>query len=170
MTSERAFNRNELERLKELMLHHGLSLAVAESLTTGNVQATVGSISGASNFFEGGVTAYNLDQKVSLLGINRAHAKQVNCVSIVVAREMAEGISKKFGSDVGLATTGYAEPSLDAEYSDPYAYYAIWRNLGDVGQIVKEGLVRHQGAGRIDMQYKVTDTALFSLLEYLEDL
>src|SRR5688500_7487656 len=100
MTSDRALNREELERLKELMTHHALSLAAAESLTSGNIQARIGSISGASNFFAGGMTAYNIDQKVSLLGIDRAHAERVNCVSMVVAREMAEGVCNKFGTDV----------------------------------------------------------------------
>ena len=51
-----------------------LTLAAAESLTCGRVAARIGAESGASNYFLGSVTAYTLEQKVKLLGVNRAHA------------------------------------------------------------------------------------------------
>ncbi len=58
--------------LKPLLLQAPrLSLAVAESLTCGQVQARIGAVSGASDYFLGGVTAYSLDEKVRLLGVNR---------------------------------------------------------------------------------------------------
>jgi PncC family amidohydrolase len=98
--------------LKALMLAEPkLTLAVAESLTAGQVQARVASVSGASGYFLGGVTAYTLTQKVKLLGVDRRHAKAVNCVSARVAEEMALGACGLFGADVGVATTGYAEAS-----------------------------------------------------------
>ncbi|MDB6126431.1 MAG: damage-inducible protein CinA, partial [Verrucomicrobia bacterium] len=78
--------------LKPLMLQKPrLTLAVAESLTCGQVQARIGAISGASEFFLGGITAYTLDAKVKHLGVKRAPAKRVDCVSANVAREMARG-------------------------------------------------------------------------------
>src|ERR1044071_5239810 len=98
--------------LKALMLASPrLTLAVAESLTCGQVQASVGRISGASTFFLGGITTYTLDGKVRHLGVRRAAARRVNSVSAAVAEEMARGVCRLFGSDLGLATTGYAEPS-----------------------------------------------------------
>ena len=61
--------------LPELLLREPrLTLAVAESVTAGHVQARVSAVAGASNFFLGGVTAYTLEQKVKLLGVNRAAA------------------------------------------------------------------------------------------------
>ena len=78
--------------LKALMLREPrLTLAVAESLTCGRLQARIGAISGASDFFLGGVTAYSLDQKVRHLGVNRAGAAAVNSVSGAVAEQMARG-------------------------------------------------------------------------------
>src|SRR5205085_7030028 len=96
--------------LKSLMLGKPrLTLAVAESLTSGHVQSGVGAISGASNFFLGGITAYSLEEKVNLLGVDRRAARKVDCVSAEVAREMARGVCRVFGSELGVATTGYAE-------------------------------------------------------------
>src|SRR5688572_16674744 len=97
--------------LKELILARPrLTLSVAESMTCGQLQARIGAISGASEFFLGGLTAYTLDQKVRHLGVDRVHASRVNCVSHRVAVEMAEGCGRLFRSDLALATTGYAEP------------------------------------------------------------
>ncbi|WP_404424375.1 CinA family protein [Nibricoccus sp. IMCC34717] len=99
------------------------SLAVAESLTCGHLQALLGSVSGASAWFRGGVTAYTLAQKVALLGIDRAHAAEVDCVSERVAREMAAGARRLFSAAVGLSTTGYAEPN--ARVATPFACWAL---------------------------------------------
>ena len=41
------------EALKRIMDEQGLTLSVAESLTTGNIQAMIGATSGASTFFWG---------------------------------------------------------------------------------------------------------------------
>ena len=101
-----------MTELKELMLQPARrTLAVAESLTCGRVQARIGAISGASEFFLGGITAYTLDQKVKHLGVDRAVAAPVNSVAAAVAEQMARGVCALFGSELGLATTGYAEPA-----------------------------------------------------------
>jgi nicotinamide-nucleotide amidase len=136
----------EADKLKQLIIQHQFTVATAESLTCGNIQASIGAISGASSFFEGGVTAYNLDQKVSLLGINRTHAQSVDCVSANVASEMAQGACRRFNSAIGLATTGYAENSPPgAEFTGAYAYFAIWNNKLGSTSPVKSGLVRKIG-------------------------
>jgi nicotinamide-nucleotide amidase len=112
--------------LKDLMLASPpLTLAAAESLTCGRVQARVGEISGASLFFRGGLTAYTLDEKVRHLGVNRAAARRVNAVSAEVAAQMARGACGLFDSDLGVATTGYAEPSPEAGVPEPFAWWAL---------------------------------------------
>ena len=68
----------------------GVWLAVAESITCGRLQARIGAISGASAFFRGGVTAYTLEGKVRLLGVDRAHAAKVGCVSRRVAGQASQ--------------------------------------------------------------------------------
>ena len=73
-----------LAHLKPQLVQKRLKIAVAESITSGNLQAAFGSISGASAFFEGGVTVYSLQQKSHLLNIDQQHAIAVNCVSAQV--------------------------------------------------------------------------------------
>ena len=111
--------------LKTLMLKEPrLKLAVAESMTAGHLQTRIASVPGASNFFVGGITTYTLDQKVKHLGVNRQAAKLVNCVSATVAEQMAVGACELFGADVALATTGYAEPSVEWAVKEPFAWWA----------------------------------------------
>lgn len=154
-----------MTELKELMLRPTRrTLAVAESLTCGHVQARIGAISGASEFFLGGVTAYTLDQKVKHLGVDRAGAEKVNCVSAAVAEQMAAGVCRLFGSELGLATTGYAEPSAAAP--QPFAFWALAHVSGGKTTL-RSGRVDCPGATRVQVQEKVAAAVVAELVKYL---
>ena len=160
----------ELE-LKTLLLRRpSLTLAVAESLTCGQVQARIGAVSGASGYFLGGVTAYSLDEKVKLLGVNRAAAKRVDCVSQRVAVEMAAGVAKLFGADLALATTGYAEPNPAAGIREPMAWWALCHRQRGGRSAVISGQVSVPGAARVMVQERVTTVVLQELAAYLREL
>lgn len=155
--------------LKRLLLREPLlTLSVAESLTCGHVQARIGEASGASGYFLGGVTAYSLEQKVKLLGVERVAAIPANSVSREVAEQMARGACIMFGSDLAVATTGYAEPSIEAGAEMPHAWWALHhRRRGR--PVVLSGLVQFPGAGRTEMQAAVADTVLRELVQYLRE-
>ena len=157
--------------LKPLMLQKPrLTLAVAESLTCGHLQARIGSISGASEFFLGGITAYTLGEKVAHLGVNRAAARRVDCVSAEVAREMARGACRLFGSDLALATTGYAEPSVAAKVTAPFAWWALAHVRRGRTVTIRGGRVECPGASRVEAQMIVAAAVLTELVEYLRQL
>lgn len=161
----------EISQLKSLMESNRLTIAVAESLTTGNIQAAIGSISGASTFFEGGMTVYNLEQKARFLGVDREHAEEANSVSSRVAAEMAKGICLKFECDIGIGTTGYAEPhGEEGIAASPHAYFAIWRkHLGtSEGKLVENQLITGEGLSRVEMQIHVTQVVISALMKYLQ--
>lgn len=159
------------QELKGLMLRAPrLTLAVAESLTAGNVQARVASVSGASEYFLGGLTAYSLDEKVRHLGVARAAAKKVNCVSADVAEQMACGVCKLFGSDVGVGTTGYAEPNAKLKIVQPFAWWAVAHRGRGEKFSVRHGRVECVGASRTEAQKIVADAALAELVSFLREL
>ena len=156
--------------LKALMLRAPrLTLAVAESLTCGRLQARIGAISGASEYFLGGVTTYSLDQKVKLLGVERAAAERVNSVSAEVAEQMARGAGKLFGADISAATTGYAEPNPGWRIAQPFAWIAVARRE-EQKFVVRSTRVECAGATRTEAQERVADAALAALLEFLREL
>lgn len=157
-----------LEKLKPFLIGKQLKIAVAESLTCGRLQAALGSISGSSDFFEGGITAYNLQQKSRLLAIDRPHAESVNSVSQQVAFELARGACTLFQSDIGIGTTGYAEPSPENRVYQPLAYFAICRQSGDQIENIAGKQILGSGLSRIAMQKYVTEAVLQELLAYVE--
>ena len=168
-----------LIELKELMLRpKRRTLAVAESLTCGRVQARIGQISGASEFFLGGITTYSLEQKVKHLGVDRAAAAAVNSVSVAVAEQMARGVCTLFGSDLGLATTGYAEPFDPAQGGaspaggmvQPFAWWALVHELGGGHRTVRSGRIDRPGSSRTQVQEKVAEVVLAELVDYLRTL
>jgi nicotinamide-nucleotide amidase len=146
------------QKIKHCLLEKSMSIAVAESMTGGNLQALITSVSGSSKYFLGGVTAYNLDQKVNLLAVDREHAASVNCVSEQVAIEMASGVRKMFNSDIGLATTGYAEPWPDGGVEKPFAWIAI-----DINGKVQSEKIEPTIVDRITVQRLVANAMLHRL-------
>ncbi|MEM9412648.1 MAG: CinA family protein [Planctomycetota bacterium] len=148
------------EKIKSLLLGSGRKIAVAESLTAGQIQATIAAASGSSDYFAGGITAYNIDQKVRLLGIDRSHAHSVNCVSERVSKEMAIGVCKAFGTHIGIATTGYAEPCPHRQVEIPFAFIAI-----GINDQLRSLRVEIPELSRTEVQTKVAIIAIEALLE-----
>jgi nicotinamide-nucleotide amidase len=153
-----------------MLAEPSLTLAAAESLTCGHVQARIGEISGASQFFLGGVTAYTLDAKVRQLGVERAGARKANCVSLSVAEQMARGVCALFGSDLGVATTGYAETLLEQGVPDPFAWWAIAHRSRGKFKAPRGGRVECPGASRVDVQMIVADAVIAELESYLREV
>jgi len=143
------------------------TLAVAESLTCGRLQARIGAISGASEFFLGGITAYSLDQKVRHLGVERAEAEAVNSVSGRVAEQMARGACVLFGSDLGAATTGYAEPSGEWRVAEPFAWWGLARRQPGGDFAVLSGRVECPGLSRSEVQERVAGAAFDALVGWV---
>jgi len=151
------------------------TLAVAESLTCGHVQAAIGAVSGASQFFLGGVTAYSGAQKVALLNVSERDGAAVNWVSATVAEQMALGAAQLFNSDFALATTGYAEPAPEWGVERPFAWWAVARRQPKsppgLQTIVHSARVDcAPGESRIEVQKKVTAAALAGLVTFLQRL
>ena len=88
----------------------GWTVAVAESLTGGLVAAAIVDVPGASASMRGGVVAYATDVKRDVLGVDAALLASEGAVDPAVAWQMAEGVRRLLGADVGIATTGVAGP------------------------------------------------------------
>ena len=160
------------QRVIEVCRDLGLSVAVAESLTGGNLQAALSSVSGASECFRGGVTAYNIDQKVNILAVDRKVAAACNCVSKDVAAQMTWGAHSLFNADVVVATTGYAEPySGDGDIAEPFAHIVVFYPRDSMASGHTKAHVKAEKlmGSRVEVQRRVTDTALVMLILALEE-
>ena len=90
----------------DILRKKNLTLAVAESVTGGLVSGRLTAVSGASDVFRGAVVSYASEVKYDVLGITNEIV-----VSEAAAKEMAIGVRKDLGSDIGLSLTGVAGPN-----------------------------------------------------------
>jgi len=97
--------------LGRILREKKLTLATAESCTGGLVGNLITDVPGSSDYYLGGVVAYHNDVKMKLLGVSEATLREFGAVSEPTARQMAEGVRKLIGADVGLSTTGIAGPT-----------------------------------------------------------
>lgn len=105
-----SFFTSEALELVRLLSDRGLTLSAAESLTGGMVAASIVSVPGASSVFAGGVVSYTNEIKKKLLGVSSDTLERCKAASHETAREMAEGVRSRCGTDIGIATTGSAGP------------------------------------------------------------
>ncbi len=154
--------------LKDLMLGHPpFTLAVAESVTSGRVQARIGTVRGASSFFLGGIVAYSLEIKARHLGVDLDEARRANGVSQAIAEQMALGVCSLFGSSLGLATTGYAEPSPEHQVISPFAWWALARRIDDSHAELTSGMIECPGAHRTAAQEAISVASVNALIRFL---
>jgi len=98
------------EVVARLLRERELTLALAESVTGGLVGHRVTNVPGSSAYLRGAVVAYANRAKRELLGVHQETLDAHGAVSEQTAAEMAAGVRRVFGTDLGLATTGIAGP------------------------------------------------------------
>lgn len=105
------FDNDELETVVgRLLSEKGLTLSIAESCTGGYVSSQITKIPGSSAYFWGSVVSYSNIVKVNQLGVTPETLDQFGAVSEETVRQMAEGVRKALGTNVGIATSGIAGP------------------------------------------------------------
>lgn len=99
----------------EMLVDKKVTVAVAESCTGGMIASSLVEYPGISEVLLEGCVTYSNDAKIRRLGVKAETLEQYGAVSEETAREMAEGIAKTSGADIGLATTGIAGPGGGSE-------------------------------------------------------
>ncbi|NPV92273.1 MAG: CinA family protein [Firmicutes bacterium] len=98
-------------RLGEKLRSRGLTISLAESCTGGWLSAAVTSAAGSSDYFFGSLVTYSNQAKIGLLGVDPLTLERQGAVSPDTAREMADNVRARCGTDIGLSITGIAGPS-----------------------------------------------------------
>jgi nicotinamide-nucleotide amidase len=88
----------------------GATVAVAESLTGGQLAAALTSPAGASAAVRGGLVVYATDLKAALAGVPAPLLDAQGPVSPDVAAALAAGARDRLGATYGLSLTGVAGP------------------------------------------------------------
>ena len=156
------YNQSSIEAIRNFLVDKNETIAVAESVTSGHLQAALSSGEEASKYFQGGLTAYNAGQKTRHLNIEPIYAVEVNCVAEKIASKMAREISKLFISDYGIGITGYATIVPECEKEGLFAWFAI--SYKD--EIVVSQKIKTQKPG-MDAQINYTEQVIEHLHQFM---
>ncbi len=111
------------------------TLAVAESCTGGYIGHLITSISGSSDYFNGGIIAYANEIKMNVLKVDAATLEKQGAVSKEVAEQMSEGVRKRLKADFGISTTGIAGPTGGTE-DKPVG--TVWISVASADKVISE--------------------------------
>lgn len=146
------------EAVLALLRQQGATLAVAESLTGGQVGAALTRVPGSSASFLGDVVAYSDRAKETLLGVPAAILGAHGAVSAAAAAAMAAGARTALGATIAVATTGIAGPGGGAERKPVGLVYCGVAREGEVRSF------RYRMSGNRAMIQARTTTVALNLL------
>ena len=94
----------------EMLVNRGLTISTAESCTGGMVSSRLINYPGISQSLLEGVVTYSNEAKMNRINVKKEILEKFGAVSHEVASQMAEGVAKTSGADIGISTTGVAGP------------------------------------------------------------
>jgi len=99
------------KKIRDLCVKQGYTMAAAESCTGGLLSNRLTNVPGSSEYFMGGVIAYNNDVKINILRVPFDIIYTYGAVSGRTALAMAKGVKKLFDTDIGIGITGICGPT-----------------------------------------------------------
>lgn len=93
------------------LIEKGYRISFAESCTGGLAAGTLVSVADASKVFDVSFVTYANEAKMRYLNVQESTIDAYGVVSEAVAYEMAKGVAKEAGSQVGVGITGVAGPT-----------------------------------------------------------
>ena len=150
------YNLELVNAIKDKLIYQQQTVAVAESVTAGHLQAALSLAENASLFFQGGLTAYNLGQKCRHLDIDPVKAGACDSVSMGIAEDMARNICAFFVCDWGIGITGYATTVPEKSINSLFAYFAIFFRK----KLILSGKIESEIKNAMDVQVFYTHEVL----------
>ena len=95
----------------KLLKKKKLFLSVAESCTGGFLSKSITEIPGSSDYYRGGIVAYDNRVKIQQLKVPETLIRKHGAVSSQTAKKMAQNVRAIFKTDFGIGITGIAGPS-----------------------------------------------------------
>lgn len=160
----------ELE-LKELLLQKRLKLSTAESCTGGLVAARIVNVPGSSEYFMGGVVAYDNSIKMKVLNVSPETLLKFGAVSEETAKEMVLGVKKLMNTECAISTTGIAGPTGETP-EKPVGLTYIGVSVGsrvEVFKFIFEDKDPDEVARRNNRRRKAAKKALKLLVQMLKE-
>ena len=94
----------------DLIIEKGWHISFAESCTGGLAAGRLVNVPNASRVLDVSFVTYANEAKIKYLGVSPETIDRCGVVSEEVAHEMAEGVAKVGGAEIGVGITGIAGP------------------------------------------------------------
>jgi nicotinamide-nucleotide amidase len=130
------------------------TIATAESCTGGLLAARITDPAGASGYFTGGAVVYDRASKEEL-GVSPATLDAYGEVSVQTARELAERVRERRGSEIGVGITGIAGPGGGTP--EKPVGFVCFSVVGPDGALTRSATLP---GGRFDVRDRSTTVAL----------
>lgn len=151
------------EQLVNKLIEKNWHIACAESCTGGLVAAHIVNVANASKVLDASFVTYANDAKIKYLGVSPSTIISYGVVSEEVVLEMAVGVAKETGSEVGIAISGIAGPSGGTD-KKPVGMVCFGFYIN--GQVTTK-TCQFGNPGRNEVRHLSTEYALKTALELL---
>ena len=153
-----------VDKAGNLLIKKNSTIAIAESVTSGNLQAVFSLAENATMFFQGGITVYNIGQKCRHLLVEPTHAIECNCVSKRISDQMAVQVCHLFSAKYGIGITGYASPVPEQNIHKLFGYVSIAKS----NRVVLSKKINAQISEPREVQLFYTEQVIKSLISALK--
>lgn len=120
--------------IRNLFFDRSQTLSVMESCTGGLLASTLTDVSGAADYFKGGIVTYWTELKIES-GVPADIIQEYGVISPETAEYMARAVREKLGTDYGLGITGVAGPDPQEDKPPGTVHIAVMGPDGNASAI-----------------------------------
>lgn len=153
------------EVVGSMLLARKLTISCAESCTGGLLSSRLTDVPGSSAYVRGSIVSYDNAVKAELLEVDPQVLESKGAVSDEVAAQMAAGVRKHIGTDVGVGITGIAGPGGGTPLKPIGLVYIAVAN----GKGVRVCRNLFNGSRR-EIKYRATQAALDMVRQYIKEI
>ncbi len=154
------------QSVARILFNYSLKVSTAESCTGGLLSSRLTDIAGSSSFTKENFVTYANEAKIELLGVSPEVIEKYGVVSEECALEMSEGLYKKTGCDVAIATTGVAGPTIPEPDKHVGLMYVAIKNK--YANEVRKIEINPYHSRKV-IKFLFTQSALEFLIEFLNE-
>ncbi|MBE7045638.1 MAG: competence/damage-inducible protein A [Ruminococcaceae bacterium] len=152
------------QTVAECLIAKNITIAAAESCTGGMFSKMIVDYPGTSAIFSESVVTYSNEAKQKYLGVREETLARFGAVSRETATEMAQGIRRAAGSDIGVGITGIAGPD-GGTAEKPVGLVYVGICFGEKTDVLE----LHLTGNREKVRYTACQNAFFRIYQHLCD-
>lgn len=118
--------KKDVLKVVNYLIKNKLTISFAESMTLGNLVASLSNYEGISNILSNSYVTYSNEAKIKLLKVKPTTISKYSVVSHQVCEEMLTGLKELTNTNVGVVVTGMA--NLADNDNELKAYIGVYIN------------------------------------------